>query len=110
MRAVRLHGPCADLEAHADLTAIIGMTGKLKRSVFYEFTNVTSQSIAGTMDGMSISAIGELATMITGNATIASSEASYLYGISPPPPFPVLLLMGASVTVTNTSALHVLSR
>jgi CheY-specific phosphatase CheX len=109
MRAVRLHGPCADLEAHADLTAIIGMTGKLKRSVFYEFTNVTSQSIAGTMDGMSISAIGELANMITGNATIASSEASYLYGISPPP-FPVLLLMGASVTVTNTSALHVLSR
>jgi CheY-specific phosphatase CheX len=85
MRAVRLHGPCADLEAHADLTAIIGMTGKLKRSVFYEFTNVTSQSIAGTMDGMSISAIGELANMITGNATIASSEASYLYGISPPP-------------------------
>ena len=73
----------------SDLTAIIGVTGKLKRNVFYALTNATSLSIA---------AIGELANMLTGNATIALSETSYVCDISL---LPVLLPMGASVTVTN---------
>jgi chemotaxis protein CheX len=49
------------------------------------------------MDEMALSAIGELANMITGNATTALAETNYVCDISPP----VLLPKGASVTVTN---------
>lgn len=88
-----------------DLTAIIGVTGKLKGNVFYELTSTSALAIAGAMCGeemeemteMGLSAIGELANMITGNATIALAEVNYNCDISPP----VLLPRGAQVSVTN---------
>ena len=94
-----------DVFTTEDLTAIIGVTGKLKGNVFYEMSNQTAMTVAGTMcgmdftemDEMALSAVGELANMITGNATIALSDANYVCDISPP----VLLPKGASVTVTN---------
>ena len=88
-----------------DLTAIIGVTGGLKGNVFYEFSNATSLAIAGVMcgspfeelDEVGMSAIGELANIITGNATVELAAANYVCDISPP----VLLSRGARVSVTN---------
>ena len=88
-----------------DLTAIIGVTGKLKGNVFYELSNGTAKSVASAMcgmdfeemDEMALSAVGELANMITGNATTVLAETNYVCDISPP----VLLPKGATVTVTN---------
>ena len=88
-----------------DLTAIIGVTGKLKGNVFYELSHSTAKSVAGAicgmefeeMDEMALSAVGELANMITGNATTVLAETNYVCKISPP----VLLPKGASVTVIN---------
>ena len=88
-----------------DLTAIIGVTGSLAGNVFYELSNETSLSVAGAMretsfeemDELALSAIGELANMITGSATIALAETNYDCDITPP----VLLPKGASVTVSS---------
>jgi len=88
-----------------DLTAIIGVTGKLKGNVFYELSNGTAKTVAEamcgmefeTMDEMALSAIGEMANMITGNATTALAATNFVCDISPP----VLLPRGASVTVSN---------
>jgi chemotaxis protein CheX len=88
-----------------DLTAVIGVTGKLKGNVFYELSRGTAQTVASAMcgqefeemDELPLSAIGELANMITGNATTALSTANYICDISPP----VLLPRDASVTVSN---------
>ena len=88
-----------------DLTAIIGVAGGLKGNVFYELSNATALAVAGAMcgatfeelDEVGLSAIGELANIITGNATIELAAAQYVCDISPP----VLLPMGAQVSVSN---------
>ena len=88
-----------------DLTAIIGVTGGLKGNVFYELSNATALAVAGVMcgttfeelDEVGMSAIGELANIITGNATIELAAAQYVCDISPP----VLLSRGAHISVTN---------
>ena len=89
-----------------DLTAIIGVTGGLKGNVFYELSRGTALAVAGVMcessfvdelDEVGLSAIGELANIITGNATIELAAAHYVCEISPP----VLLPRGAQVIVSN---------
>ena len=89
-----------------DLTAIIGVTGGLQGNVFYELSNTTALAVAGVMcgstyaeelDDVGLSAIGELANIITGNATIELAAVQYVCEISPP----VLLPMGARVIVSN---------
>lgn len=68
-----------------NMTAIIGVTGQLKGNVFYEFTKETALAVAsamcgeelGQMNELGLSALGELANMITGNAIIALSAADY---------------------------------
>lgn len=88
-----------------DLTAIIGVTGGLKGNVFYEFSQPTALLVAGTMcgepieelDELSMSALGEMANMITGNATIQLSAAGFQCDISTP----VLLPKGAAFQTPN---------
>ena len=89
-----------------DLTAIIGVAGGLKGNVFYELSKATALTVAsamcgrtfvGELDEVGLSAIGELANIITGNATIELAAAQHVCDISPP----VLLPMGARVSVTN---------
>ena len=89
-----------------DLTAIIGVTGGLKGNVFYELSRGTALAVASAMcgstfvdelDEVGLSAIGELANIITGNATIELAAAQYVCEISPP----VLLPRGAQVIVSN---------
>ena len=88
-----------------DLTAIIGVTGKLKGNVFYELSGETAKALAGAicgrefkeLDETGLSAIGELANSIKGSAITALAGTNYVCDISPP----VLLPKGASVTVAT---------
>ena len=88
-----------------DLTAIIGVTGALKGNVFYEFSQSTALLVAGTMcgepiqelDDMSMSALGEMANIITGNATTLLAGAGYNCDITTP----VLLPKGAAFQTPN---------
>ena len=76
----------------AELTVTIGVSGDLEGSVLYGFGNGTSLALAGRMMGetiaehndVSLSAVGELANMITGNAATQLSNAGYSCTISPP--------------------------
>ena len=74
-----------------DLTAIIGVAGGLKGNVFYELSNATALAVAGAMcgttsvgelDEVGLSAIGELANIITGNATVELAAAQYVCDIA----------------------------
>ena len=75
-----------------DITAVIGVTGKLRGSVLYEMSHDTAIAVASTMigepivelDDMSMSALGELANMVTGNAATLLTQAGYTCDISPP--------------------------
>lgn len=75
-----------------DLTAVIGVSGQLQGNVLYGFANGSALSIVGHMvgepveelDEMGLSAIGELANMITGNAATQLASAGYTCDISPP--------------------------
>ncbi|MDA0768620.1 MAG: chemotaxis protein CheX [Chloroflexi bacterium] len=75
-----------------DLTAILGVSGQLQGNVLYGFAGGTGLAVASAMigetvtelDDMSMSALGELANMITGNAATQLSSKGYECDISPP--------------------------
>ncbi len=78
--------------ATADITVIIGISGDLEGNVLYGFGKGTGLALAGRMMGetiaehndLSLSAVGELANMITGNAATQLANAGYSCTISPP--------------------------
>ena len=75
-----------------DLTAILGVSGQLQGNVLYGFRDGTALAVASAMigepvtemDDMSLSALGELANMITGNAATQLSAKGFECDISPP--------------------------
>ncbi len=75
-----------------DVTAIIGVNGSLMGNVLYGFSGDTPYYIASTlmgekittMDSVTLSALGEIANMITGNAATQLAAAGYPCEISPP--------------------------
>ena len=76
-----------------DVTAIIGVSGQLQGNVLYGFSEETAKSIITVMLGedsgqirneMGLSAIGEIANVITGNAATKLAELGYHCNISPP--------------------------
>jgi len=76
-----------------DVTAIIGVTGRLQGNVLYGFSEETAKSIISVMLGedsgqisneMGLSAIGEIANVITGNAATKLAQLGYVCTISPP--------------------------
>lgn len=78
-----------------DLTAIIGISGKLEGTVLYGFPKDTAKAVVETMVGedadegdlteeLGLSALGEIANMITGNAATKLASEGYLCDISPP--------------------------
>ncbi|MCH9038702.1 MAG: chemotaxis protein CheX [Chloroflexi bacterium] len=75
-----------------DLTAILGVSGQLEGNVLYGFGGGTALAVASAMigekvtviDDLSMSALGELANMITGNAATQLSAKGYVCDISPP--------------------------
>ncbi len=74
------------------LTAVIGVSGQLRGNVLYGFDDDTAKAVAGKMlgcevtdfDEISLSAIGEIANMITGNAATILSNNGATVDISPP--------------------------
>ncbi len=87
----------AELVAHQftteDITTIIGISGKLEGNVLYGMSVDTAKRIVSTMmgeevktwkDDMGLSALGELANIITGNAATRLSQLGYPCQISPP--------------------------
>ena len=76
-----------------DVTAIIGISGKLEGTVLYGFPQDTVKAVVATMvgedaegvtDELGLSALGEIANMITGNAATKLAQEGYPCDISPP--------------------------
>ncbi len=75
-----------------DITAVIGISGQLRGNVLYGFSQPTARSVVSRMigqevtefDEMALSAIGEIANMITGNAATQLSNVGASCQISPP--------------------------
>lgn len=76
-----------------DVTAIIGVSGKLEGNVLYGFSGGTALAVVSRMmgeevktisDEIGLSALGEIANMITGNAATRLSASGYPCDISPP--------------------------
>ncbi len=76
-----------------DVTAIIGVSGSLEGNVLYGFSGGTAVAVVSRMmgeevktisDEIGLSALGEIANMITGNAATRLSQIGYPCNISPP--------------------------
>ncbi|MDP6666121.1 MAG: chemotaxis protein CheX [Dehalococcoidia bacterium] len=75
-----------------DITAIIGVSGKLQGNVLYGFSDQVSTEVVRRMigenmdarDPMALSALGEIANVITGNAATELATNGYTCDISPP--------------------------
>ena len=88
-----------------DITAIIGISGKLQGNVLYGFSNSVSTEIVRRMigedmdahDPMALSALGEIANVITGNAATELAANGYSCDISPP-----MILEPSGSTLTST--------
>lgn len=95
-------------EAHYttnDITAVIGVVGKVSGTVLYGLSERTAKQIASVMIGQTIavfeklaeSAIGEVGNMITGRASALLEQTGYVCNISPP-----TLIIGRG-TILSTS-------
>lgn len=86
-----------------DVTAIIGISGKLEGNVLYGFsTGLVSEIIKrmvgeefDSRDPIALSALGEIANVITGNAATQLAASGYACDISPPV---ILEPIGATLT------------
>jgi chemotaxis protein CheX len=75
-----------------DITAIIGVSGKLEGNVLYGFSDEVSSEVVRRMigedmdarDPMALSALGEIANVITGNAATELAANGFTCDISPP--------------------------
>jgi chemotaxis protein CheX len=76
-----------------DLTAVIGVSGKLEGNVLYGFSDDCAKNVVAKMleeesvteiDHMGLSALGEIANMITGNAATLLAQNGFPCEISPP--------------------------
>ena len=75
-----------------EITAVIGVSGRLEGNVLYGFSNGTALAVASQMidepvtelDDLGLSALGEIANMITGNAATQLAASGYTCDISPP--------------------------
>ena len=76
-----------------DITAVIGVSGRLEGNVLYGFNEESAVKIVSTMIGeevediqndLALSALGEIANMITGSAATLLAQAGNPCQISPP--------------------------
>ena len=76
-----------------EVTAVIGISGSLQGSVLYGFPEGTAEAIVSVMldgeagsatDEIGLSALGEIANMITGNAATRLAQQGFPCDISPP--------------------------
>lgn len=102
-----------------DLTAIISISGRIEGNVLYGFSNETALAVVRRMigedvesyrDELGLSAIGEIANMITGSAATQLSQAGFPCDISPPvivdsPGLKFTTFGGSQILVTLSSSL-----
>ena len=89
-----------------DITAVIGVSGSLEGNVLYGFSVATARAVATVMlgepvetfDQLALSALGEIANIITGNAATRLAQAGYNCQISPPV---IIEPMGTRFTTTG---------
>jgi chemotaxis protein CheX len=94
------------------LTAILRVSGQLQGNVLYGFGGGTAVAVASAMigetitelDDMSMSALGELANMITGNAATQLSAKGYECDISPP-----LIIEPSGSRISTLSGMQILT-
>ena len=87
-----------------EVTAVVGVTGKVSGLVLYTMSQATAVAIASRMlgqdfaqlDPLAQSGIGELGNVITGRAGVLLSEAGYPSNITPP-----ALVVGKGTMVTT---------
>ena len=93
-----------------EVTAIIGISGTLQGSVLYGFPEATAEAIVAIMldgeagsatDELGLSALGEIANMITGNAATRLASQGFPCDISPGSRFTTL--SGPQILATFTS-------
>lgn len=96
-----------------DITAIVGVSGRLEGKVLYGFSEETARSIITVMlsddadevsDDVGLSAIAEIANMITGNAATKLAESGYVCDISRPV---IIEPVGTRLTTIGTSQMLV---
>ena len=97
-----------------DVTAVIGVSGRLEGNVLYGFSQETAYAVMSQMLGepvdnlsneLSLSAIGEIANMITGNAATRLAQAGYPCNISPPV---IIEPLGSRFTTFGSSQIRVI--
>ena len=101
------------------VTAIIGVSGYLEGNVLYGFTEETAKRIVSTMAGeeikdirndLGLSALREIANMISGNAATHLAQAGYPCQISPPvmvePRDSRFTTLGSSQILVSFSSAH----
>ena len=87
-----------------EVTALVGVTGKVSGLVLYSMSQATAVALASRMmgqqfeelDALAQSGIGELGNVITGRAAILLAEAGFRSNISPP-----TLIMGRGTMVST---------
>ena len=87
-----------------EITALVGVTGKVSGMVLYSMSQETALGIVSRMmgqqfdsfDALAQSGIGELGNVITGRAGVLLSEAGYPSNITPP-----ALVVGRGTMVTT---------
>jgi chemotaxis protein CheX len=97
-----------------DVTAVIGVSGRLEGNVLYGFSQETAYAVMTQMLGepvdslsneLGLSAIGEIANMITGNAATRLAQAGYPCNISPPV---IIEPLGSRFTTFGSSQIRVI--
>ncbi len=94
-----------------DITAAIGVSGRLQGSVFYGFPAGTARAVIDKMVGrgfelsseMALSALGEIANVITGNAATELASIGYHCNISPP-----FMIVPAGTLITSVVGRQIL--
>jgi chemotaxis protein CheX len=87
-----------------EITALVGVTGKVSGMVMYSMSQATALGIVSRMmgqtfeefDALAQSGIGELGNVITGRAGVLLSDAGYPSNITPP-----ALVVGKGTMVTT---------
>ena len=80
------------MHINMDITAVIGLTGKVRGNIAYSLSQKTATNIISTMLGTPVmeldelgrSGIGELANMFTGRAATLLSQAGVACELTPP--------------------------
>ena len=93
-----------------DVTAVVGMSGTARGSIYVSMSEATALAIVGKMMGSELtvfdelaqSGIAEFSNVVAGNASIALAEQGLETQITPP-----LMLVGAGARITSFDLMRI---